>query len=71
MANKKFHVNLTKDKATVFFIFVGALSTGVAVLTYSSIEPMVLSFNVGDDVTIYSKEAGQNKELWGAEVTCS
>ena len=29
---------------------------------------MVLSFNAGDEVIIYSKEAGQNKELWGAEV---
>lgn len=29
---------------------------------------MVLSFNLGDEITIYSKEAGQNKELWGAEV---
>jgi len=37
-------------------------------VNYQSIEPMVLSFNAGDEVIIYSKEAGQNKELWGAEV---
>ena len=46
----------------------GAVSQGVASVNYQSIEPMVLSFNAGDEVTIYSKEAGQNKELWGAEV---
>ncbi|XP_057372528.2 transport and Golgi organization protein 1-like isoform X1 [Daphnia carinata] len=46
----------------------GAVSSGVASVNYKSIEPMVLSFNAGDEVTIYSKEAGQNKELWGAEV---
>uniref|UniRef100_A0A0P6DBE0 Transport and Golgi organization protein n=1 Tax=Daphnia magna TaxID=35525 RepID=A0A0P6DBE0_9CRUS len=46
----------------------GALSSGIASVNYKSIEPMVLSFNAGDEVIIYSKEAGQNKELWGAEV---
>ncbi len=51
-----------------FSSFVGALSSGVASVNYQSIEPMVLSFNAGDEVIIYSKEAGQNKELWGAEV---
>ena len=44
------------------------MSSGVATLRYQSIEPLVLSFNLGDEITIYSKEAGQNKELWGAEV---
>jgi hypothetical protein len=53
----------------VFFSsFVGALSSGVASVDYNSIEPLVLSFKAGDEVIIYSKEAGQNKELWGAEV---
>jgi len=48
--------------------FLDPVSTGVATLRYQSIDPLVLSFNQGDEVTILSKEAGQNKELWGAEV---
>lgn len=44
------------------------MSSGVASVDYNSIEPLVLSFKAGDEVIIYSKEAGQNKELWGAEV---
>lgn len=50
------------------FMIAVTISSGVAVLQYQSIEPMVLSFNAGDEVTILSKEAGQNKELWGAVV---
>ena len=47
-----------------------ALSKGRTSIRFRSIEHLVLSFEAGDEVTIYSKEAGMNKDLWGAEVSC-
>jgi len=49
-------------------LFTVPLSVGVASVRYQSIEPLILSFNLGDELTIFSKEAGSNKDLWGAEV---
>lgn len=49
-------------------MFTVPLSVGVASVRYQSIEPLILSFNLGDELTIFSKEAGSNKDLWGAEV---
>lgn len=62
------HINFNPLTLRLVVTLVGALSSGIAAVKYSSIEPMVLSFNVGDEITIYSKDAGKNRELWGAEV---
>ena len=62
-------VPLSNNDFLFFLDLTGPLSSGVATLRYMSIEPYVLSFNLGDEITIFSKEAGQNKELWGAEVS--
>ncbi|XP_017759649.1 PREDICTED: transport and Golgi organization protein 1 [Eufriesea mexicana] len=37
-------------------------------LTYTPNEAGLLSVNIGDEVTVYSKEAGKRNDLWGVEI---
>lgn len=36
---------------------------------YPSKDEYILSFPVNAEVTVYSKDAGTNKDLWGVEVS--
>ncbi|XP_042212360.1 transport and Golgi organization protein 1-like isoform X2 [Homarus americanus] len=44
------------------------VSKGVTLINYPSNEERILSFPVNAEVTVYSKEAGERKDLWGVKI---
>nr|XP_027218512.1 transport and Golgi organization protein 1-like isoform X1 [Penaeus vannamei] len=44
------------------------ISKAITVIGYPSKDEYILSFPVNTEVTVYSKEAGTNKDLWGVEI---
>lgn len=44
------------------------ISKGLSLLGYHSIDKQILSFPINAEVTVYSKEAGSRKDLWGVEI---
>lgn len=67
VSNLKSFFNTCKLFNVIFF-FIVPVSLARTTLTYAPNEVGLLSFNIGDEVTVYSKEAGKRKDLWGVEV---
>ncbi|XP_017797794.1 PREDICTED: transport and Golgi organization protein 1 [Habropoda laboriosa] len=44
------------------------VSLAKTIIKYNAIEPGLLSFDYNVDVKVYSKEAGERKDLWGVEI---
>ena len=44
------------------------MSAGRTILRYHAKSPELLSFGIDQNVLVFSKEAGTDKDLWGVEV---
>ena len=51
------------------WFFSDTISYAKAIVKHAKNDPIFLSFEVGENIKVKSKEAGERRDLWGGEVS--